>query len=113
MAIEFECLNCGERYRLKDEVGGKKAKCRNPQCGKMMLIPQPKLATVPPTTPPPDLEAAALEALKEAPEQKDEAPAEQTIEMKCSACDHKWTVPMAMAGQNVRMARTRFPEFSG
>ena len=47
MAIEFECPNCGERYKLWDDVRGKKAKCKNPQCGKMMLIPQAKKATVP------------------------------------------------------------------
>lgn len=101
MAIEFDCPNCGERYRLRDDVGGKKAKCKNPQCGKMMLIPQAKRSTVPPTTPPPDVEATALTALTELPEKKDDAPAVQDIPLTCTSCDHHWAVPIAMAGKNV------------
>src|SRR5262245_30649062 len=102
MAIEFECPNCGERYRLRDDVAGKKAKCKNPQCGRLMLIPQPHRATVPPTTPPPpDIEAAALSALADTPEQKEEVAAEQAIPVTCQFCQHKWTEPLAKAGKNV------------
>ena len=100
MAIEFDCPNCGEHYRLRDDVGGKKAKCKNPQCGKMMLIPAPKQATVPPTTPPPDVEAAAHFALTEEPKAEAQAAAID-IPLTCTSCDHQWTVPAAMAGKNV------------
>src|SRR2546421_236864 len=79
MAIVFDCPNCGERYRLQDAAAGKRAKCKNPQCGKLLLIPQPQAATVPPATPPPDVEAAALSALSDAPEQKEAAAAERVI----------------------------------
>jgi hypothetical protein len=103
MAIEFECPNCGERYRLRDDVAGKKAKCKNPQCGKMMLIPQPRAVTVPPTTPPPDheIEAAAHTHLTEQPPAAEAAPEVQDIPLNCPACDHKWAVPRSMAGKNV------------
>ncbi len=41
MAIEFLCPFCGEAYRLKDELAGKKAKCKRPTCQQMIVIPQP------------------------------------------------------------------------
>jgi RsiW-degrading membrane proteinase PrsW (M82 family) len=38
MAIEFSC-KCGKGYKLRDELGGKKAKCA--RCGEILAIPMP------------------------------------------------------------------------
>lgn len=40
--IEFACGSCGKRYRVKDELAGKQAKCK--QCGSLMAIPAPPAA---------------------------------------------------------------------
>ena len=39
MPISFNCPFCGEAYAVKDEFAGKKAPCRNKQCGKVLLVP--------------------------------------------------------------------------
>lgn len=40
MAIELACPKCHQKYRLKDELAGKKAKCA--KCGESMQIPGAK-----------------------------------------------------------------------
>ena len=37
MAIKFQCRHCGMTYKVKDELAGKKVKCK--QCNKPMSIP--------------------------------------------------------------------------
>ena len=69
MAIAFNCPHCDFAYRLKDELAGKRATCKNPECRKLITIPTP--ITVPDDDAPvPDaaaLEAAALSALADEP----------------------------------------------
>lgn len=131
MAIEFNCPHCATPYRLKDELAGKKAACKNPDCRQVLTIPAAK-ATVPPTAAPPP--AAKPPAPKPAPPKpaarKDatpapkppppkpedleaaalaalaDAPAEEAakdtpIPVACAFCDHKWTEPRDKAGKNV------------
>lgn len=38
MAIDTECKKCGETYRVKDELAGKKIRCK--ACSTVMLVPQ-------------------------------------------------------------------------
>ncbi|MBA4063713.1 MAG: hypothetical protein C0501_08370 [Isosphaera sp.] len=107
MAIKFNCPHCQHPYRLKDELAGRRAQCKNPDCRQHITIPAP--ATVPPTTPDPaapardaaTIEADALSALSDdAPTA--EAPAtERVIPVTCRYCDHRWTVAWAMGGKNV------------
>lgn len=123
MAITFNCPHCQFLYRLKDELAGKRASCKNPDCRQVILIPQP--ATIPPSDsgptiaklggvappakgkdqtplpkapPPADIESAAKAALSDAPV-VDEGP--QSIAVTCNYCDHKWEEPIAKAGKNV------------
>ncbi|QDU23802.1 hypothetical protein [Urbifossiella limnaea] len=115
MAIEFNCPHCATPYKLKDELAGKKATCKNPDCRQVITIPAPK-ATVPPTAAPSparpkpparkppapkpeDIEAAALAALADAP--KEQQPADAPIPMTCAFCDHKWSESRDKAGKNV------------
>jgi DNA-directed RNA polymerase subunit RPC12/RpoP len=97
MAIEFDCPHCGHHYRLKDDLAGKAAACKN--CRKKITIPQP--VTVPGDDPPApvDVEAAAVAALSDAPK-AEEDPAQKLIPVECNYCGHKWTEPLSRAGKN-------------
>ena len=77
MAIEFNCPHCATPYRLKDELAGKKAACKNPDCRQVFTVPAPK-ATVPPTAGPPPAAKPVNGAPKPAakpPARKDQTPA--------------------------------------
>lgn len=114
MAIVFNCPHCEHPYKLKDELAGKKATCKNANCRQQITIPQPAglriadLGGIVPddaapstaTAPPADVEAAALAALNETPKEKEETAADTDIPMTCPHCDHKWTEPFAKAGKN-------------
>lgn len=39
--ITFDCPGCGKTHSVKDDFGGKKAKC--PKCGALLLVPTPPL----------------------------------------------------------------------
>ncbi len=39
MTIQFKCRHCGMKYKVKDELAGKKVKCK--KCKKPMSIPMP------------------------------------------------------------------------
>jgi len=41
MPIEFNCPSCQKHYRVKDELAGKQAKCK--QCGNTLLVPTPEV----------------------------------------------------------------------
>jgi uncharacterized protein (TIGR00266 family) len=43
--IEFSCPSCSKKYRVKDEVAGKKARCK--ECGATMPIPDVDAADAP------------------------------------------------------------------
>jgi DNA-directed RNA polymerase subunit RPC12/RpoP len=98
MAIEFDCPHCGHHYRLKDELAGKAAACKN--CRQKIVIPQP--VTVPDDDPPPapvDVEAAAVAALSDAPKDEED-PSKKLIPVECNYCGEKWTEPLTRAGKN-------------
>jgi hypothetical protein len=97
MAIEFDCPHCGHHYRLKDELAGKAAACKN--CRKKITIPQPVTVPDDPPAPPVDVEAAAVAALSDAPK-AEEDPAKKIIPVECNYCGQKWTEPIARAGKN-------------
>ena len=94
MAIVFDCPHCKKPYKLKDELAGRKATCKNPDCRKQITIPVLPSAE--------ELEAAALSALAEETLKQEEetAPAEKGIPMTCSYCGINWTEPMSKAGKN-------------
>ena len=118
MAIVFNCPECDFPYKLKDELAGKKATCKNPDCRKQILIPAPssnglRIADLggimpenagpndtPLPTNPADLEAAALAALRDTSKEQEDTAAEQAIPMVCPHCDHRWIEPYAKAGKN-------------
>ena len=94
MAIEFECPHCKHQYRLKDELAGRKATCKNADCRQQITIPVPPSAA--------ELEAAAHSALADdAPKaEQDATPTTKTIPMTCNFCGHQWTEPTSKAGKN-------------
>ncbi len=105
MAIAFNCPHCLFGYRLPDKLAGKQAKCKNPDCRKVITIPTP--ITVPDSSTTLDAEAmaaaeaAALSALTDEPDgTKAIPPEEKVIPMTCGHCDHKWNEPWVKAGKN-------------
>jgi hypothetical protein len=42
MPIAIQCTGCGKRYKLRDELAGKRVKCR---CGHGMVVPSPAAAS--------------------------------------------------------------------
>ncbi len=99
MAIEFDCSHCGFHYKLKDELAGKKATCKN--CREKIVIPHP--VTVPDDGPALDAaaaEAAALAALADEPAKAEQDEANKIIPVECQYCSFKWTEPIARAGKN-------------
>lgn len=116
MAIVFNCPHCDFPYKLKDELAGKRATCKNQNCRQVITIPEPvglriadlggilpedaARSTTPLSTNPADLEAAALAALSETEQEKADTAAETAIPMTCPHCDHKWTEPFSRAGKN-------------
>jgi hypothetical protein len=114
MAIVFNCPHCSHGYKLKDELAGKRATCKNPDCRQVITVPSPDVIRIsdlggivpddaPQSTaaPPVDAEAAALAALNETVQEKQDAEAERIIPMVCPHCDHKWTEAFEKAGKNV------------
>jgi hypothetical protein len=101
MAIEFDCPHCQHHYKLKDELAGKTATCKN--CRRKIVIPN--AVTIPDDTPLPTpldaeaAEAAALAALNEEAQPQEDA-AQKVIPVECPHCSHKWTEPLERAGKN-------------
>src|SRR5262249_10912675 len=106
MAIVFDCPFCGVNYRLKDEVGGKTATCKNPNCRKVIPIPMANGPVRPTKHTPADLDALAAAAFADEPAQKT---AEATIEVTCARCDHRWMVEASREGKNVLCPECRNP----
>lgn len=102
MAIAFNCPHCQLAYRLSEKLAGKQAKCKNPECRKVITIPTP--VTVPDDAPhrtEEEREAAALAALSdEAPKPTDAPPQEKVIPMTCEYCGHQWAEAWAKGGKN-------------
>jgi hypothetical protein len=108
MAIDFQCPHCQHPYRLKDELAGKRATCKNPSCRKVFTIPAPRRAE--------EIEQLALSTLVDDPPAA-EAVESSSIAMNCNYCGHQWQEPLSKAGKNVLCPecrqRLRVPEPQG
>lgn len=96
MAIEFDCPFCRHHYRLKDELAGKSATCKN--CRNKFTIPAASAVATGPALSSEEAEAKALEAFADEPAV--ERPKNTVIDVECTYCNHKWTEPIARAGKN-------------
>jgi hypothetical protein len=106
MAIVFDCPHCKTNYRLKDEFAGKTATCKNPNCRKIIPIPQP-------TTPVGaakklDVDALAAALFSDEMTATQAGPGEM-IQVTCIGCDHVWSVEAAKEGKNVLCPECRRP----
>lgn len=89
--IKFNCSKCKKLLRVKEELGGKKAKC--PGCQQVLIIPAPVRSTA-------DVEELAAAAFAdkpiEAPAPKQES---KTIDFDCPQCGEPIRLSMDMAGK--------------
>lgn len=116
MAIVFNCPLCNHPYKLKDELAGKRATCKNPDCRKVIVIPAasglsiaelggivpdgPGKNDTPLPTNAADIEAAALRALSETEQEREDKASQNVIPVRCDYCAHEWTEPLEKAGKN-------------
>ena len=100
MPIATTCPACRHAYRLKDELAGKRVKCKNPACQETFTVPRPAAAQ--PATVPAAVDADTLAAQALADEPEAQLPAEsRTIAMTCVACEHQWSESWDKQGKNV------------
>jgi len=95
MPIDTVCPHCGKKYRLKDELAGRRATCSNQECRQQFNVPKPKVE---------DrslIEAEALAASLFGEDPVAVAVAEQQVEVICAMCDFKWNEPTSKVGKNV------------
>jgi hypothetical protein len=93
MAIAFNCPNCQQPYKVKDDMAGKKVVCTS--CKKQLRVPAPVAA---PAVPHAEADALAAAALADAPA----APAETaaaSITVECPNCIEQVTFPADKAGK--------------
>ena len=105
MAIVFDCPHCKTNYKLKDDVGGKTATCKNPNCRKVINIPMPKKPVA--VAAPADLDAFAAAAFADDAAAKPVA--EEMLTVTCAGCDHVWQVEASKEGKNVLCPECRKP----
>lgn len=106
MAIDTSCPSCEKRYKLKDDLAGKRVTCGNPSCRKAFVVPGTPSANghakAPPKAPEPPVDAEALAALAFAEEVEQQVPVDQRrVKMVCVMCEAKWEEPWERQGKNV------------
>ncbi len=112
MPIDTACPHCAKKYRLKNELAGRRATCSNPDCRQAFTVPPsggPAKAAAPPRAATPRVEdrslveaetlAAAL--FGEDPNAGKGSAAEPQVEVVCAMCDNKWLEAASKIGKNV------------
>ncbi len=106
MAIVFNCQHCNEPYKLKDELAGKSATCRNPNCRKSFVVPAPAKAVAKRANPPaskpnpePDIDIDSIAAAAFSEEVEQRGPSGKLIDVTCRHCDHKFNAEADKAGK--------------
>jgi hypothetical protein len=101
MAIDTSCPSCSKRYKLKDELAGKRVTCGNPNCRKAFVVPAASANGHARAAPPP-VDAEALAALAFAEDVEQQVPVDQRrVKMTCVVCEAKWEEPWDRQGKNV------------
>src|SRR5436853_125745 len=91
MAISFQCPSCQKPYKVKDDMAGKKAACR--QCQAVMTVPRPAADPA---------HSHALEALASgvlADEAAEQAAVADEIGLECPFCFEAITFPAEKGGK--------------
>lgn len=112
MSIEFKCSGCGKAMTARDEMAGKKMRCKS--CSAITAVPAAPPAPKPPQaspatlpvasllSPPPPSEATAPDRPKPALVLPVKPLADVTINFKCSGCSRPMSVRGDLGGKKIR-----------
>jgi hypothetical protein len=98
MAITFNCPHCKKKYKLADNMAGRRVTCAEAKCRKLFVVPAPVAAAAPIANADEFAAAALSEPAAPAPA-KIEAEA-APVKVKCPHCDFESTFAARMAGKN-------------
>ncbi len=102
MAIEFSCPSCQRPYKVKDELGGKTAKCG--KCGNRMQVPKPVAPEPVSAAIEPDLASWMAEELTAAPVVPPKPKPSQVACPKCGLTQQAGAMICSACGANMAPA---------
>src|SRR5262245_25072036 len=99
MAIAFNCPHCKRKYKLPDNMTGRRVTCAEANCRKQFVVPTPVRTAAAPIANADEYAAAALSEPAVVVQTKAE-PEAAPIKVKCPHCDIENTFEGRMAGKN-------------
>ncbi|HEV3146421.1 MAG TPA: hypothetical protein VGZ47_21215, partial [Gemmataceae bacterium] len=100
MAIAFSCPHCKKKYKLADNMAGRRVTCADAKCRKQFVVPTPVPTAQPASHVNAEEYAAAALSEPAAPVEAKKEPEAAPIKVKCPHCDFQNTFEARMAGKN-------------
>jgi hypothetical protein len=102
MAIIFNCPHCKKKYKLADNMAGRRVICSEANCRKQFVVPArvPTAAAAPIANPDEFAAAALSEPAVPVPVKTEKETEVAPVKVKCPHCDFENTFEARMAGKN-------------